>query len=243
MALLFCACLPAASPLLDTAFDQANKLYEQGKFTEAAAAYEDMIQRDHASATLYFNLGNARYKAAQLGRAIAAYRQAEALEPREPNVRFNLQFVRKKVTGSDTLPPETWDQWLDALALNEWTALAVAAWWLTCLLLALGEARPAWRKPLRFWTGAAGAATLLLGGCLAAAAQERARHDAGVVVAPQAVVRYGPLEESQVYYQLRDGSEVTVLDEKKLDNRQTWVQVRDPARRIGWLKRQEIVVL
>lgn len=202
-----------------------------------------MLQTNGPSAALYFNLGNAWYKADQLGRAIAAYRQAEALEPRDPNLRFNLQFARKKVTGSDTLPGETWRERLDTFTLNEWTALAAGAYWVTFLLLALGEARPGWRKSLRTWTVAAGASAVLLGICLAAAMHSQAHHDAGVVVAPQAVVRYGPLDESQVFYQLRDGSEVTVLDEKKLDNQPAWVQVRDTARRVGWVKRDQLLVL
>jgi tetratricopeptide (TPR) repeat protein len=235
--------LPVRGGGLEGGFEQANKLYEEGKFSEAAAAYEGLIQAGHQSPTLYFNLGNAWYKAEQLGRAIAAYRRAEALEPRDPNVRFNLQFTRKKVTGSDTLPGETWRQWLETLTLNEWTGLAMGAFWATFLLLALREARPAWRKGLRLYAALAGAATLALGSCLGVTAQARGQHDSGVIVGPQAVVRYGPLEESQVYYQLRDGSEVAVLDVKKVDNQQAWAQVRDAARRIGWVRREQVIVM
>jgi hypothetical protein len=36
-------------------FDSANKLYEQGKFSEAAAAYQQMIQSGTSSSALYFN--------------------------------------------------------------------------------------------------------------------------------------------------------------------------------------------
>src|SRR5262245_10878323 len=74
------------------AFEQANRLYEQGKFAEAAAAYEQLIHSGHRSAALFYNLGNAWFKAGQQGRAIAAYRQAEKWNPRDPNLNFNLQF-------------------------------------------------------------------------------------------------------------------------------------------------------
>src|SRR4051794_29504249 len=92
--LLCLACLlallgtPARAEDLAAAFDQANKLYEQGKFAEAAGAYEKLAQSTPASPALYFNLGNAWFKAGQSGRAIAAYRRAEILAPRDPNLRF-----------------------------------------------------------------------------------------------------------------------------------------------------------
>src|SRR5689334_21968587 len=75
--MLFVTCLRAASDPGGAAFDSANKLYEQGKFTEAASAYEKMVQTGQASAAVYYNLGNAFFKAGQIGRAIAAYNAAE----------------------------------------------------------------------------------------------------------------------------------------------------------------------
>ncbi len=47
-----------------SAFDAANKLYEQGKFRYAAEAYEKVLPESFASAALYFNEGNAWFKSA-----------------------------------------------------------------------------------------------------------------------------------------------------------------------------------
>ena len=92
----------AAEPA--AAFDAANKLYEQGKPAEAAQAFERLAQAGQTSGPLYFNLGNACFKAGQIGRAIAAYRQAELLAPRDPDARANLQFARKQVEGPTLAP-------------------------------------------------------------------------------------------------------------------------------------------
>src|SRR5215467_3632580 len=89
------------------AFDAANKLYEQGKFNEAAAAYEQVTNSGQVSTALYFNLGNAFFKAGQIGRAIVAYYQAERLNPRDSDLRANLQFARNQVQGP-TLTPIKW---------------------------------------------------------------------------------------------------------------------------------------
>src|SRR2546421_7332332 len=164
---------PGLAESTASVFDQANKLYEQGKYTEAAMAYEKLVGAASASPALYFNLGNAWFKAGQSGRAIAAYRQAEKLAPRDPNLRFNLNFVRKKVSGSDSVPPENWRRWLATLTLNEWTTLAMIAFWLWFLLLALRELRPSLRKNLGGYTATAGAAAIALVSCLATTAYEQ----------------------------------------------------------------------
>ncbi len=219
-------------------FDHANKLYEQGKFEDAAAGYQTLIQQGAVSPNLYFNLGNAWFKAGQTGRAIAAYRQAEQLAPRDPNVRFNLQFARRKVTGSDAGPGSGL---LRSLTLEEWTLLAAAAYWIFFALLILRELRPAWRASLRNVSVLAGFAFVVAASlCFAAYRSPTTR---AVVVSPNAIVRYGPLDESQVFYQLRDGAELTVLDQKRTAENQVWLQVQDASRRTGWLKQQEVIVI
>ena len=80
-------------------------------------------------------------------------------------------------------------------------------------------------------------------GFLLAAFQTQVQSKSGVVIVPNVVVRYGPLEESHVFYQLRDGSEVRVLDQKRTGQDQAWVQVQDASGRTGWLKKPEIILL
>src|SRR2546425_8526780 len=64
---------------VSSAFEEANRLYEQANLTEAAAAYEKILQSGQATSALYFNLGNALFKSGQIGRAILNYRLAQLL--------------------------------------------------------------------------------------------------------------------------------------------------------------------
>ena len=241
-ALLIVSALSLRAADVAAEFDAANKFYEQGNYQAAATAYEKLIHGGAASPIVYFNLGNAWYKAGQFGRAIAAYRQAQRIAPRDPNVRFNLQFVRKQVTGSEQVPGPAWQQWLANLTLDEWTIGTVIALWVLFLLLAAGELRPSLRAALRVWSGVAAFMFVAFTTFLGAAIYNQRALNSAVVVVPNTVVRYGPLEESQVFYQLRDGSELQVLDEKTAEN-QSWLMVQDAARRTGWLKRQEVLLL
>lgn len=238
--------LPAARGAETATFDNANKLYEQGKFAEAATTYEQLLPSAPPSGTLWFNLGNAWFKAGQVGRAIAAYRQAEQLAPRDPAVRFNLQFARKKVSGGDAPAGPAWRRALVALTLNEWTVLASVVLWLWFVLLALREWRPALRQALSGYTATTGAIVLLLTGCAAFAADLRFNTVSAVVIAPEAIVRSGPLEEAKVLHQFRDGVEATVLDQKDVgagEQKQGWLQVQDGANRSGWVKSDQVAVI
>jgi len=242
LGLLFFA--PAQAADSAAAFDQANKLYEQGNFAEAAAQYEAILHTGQISATVYFNQGNACFKAGQNGRAIAAYRKGLQLEPRDPNLRFNLDFVRKKATGFETKPLPLWQRGLTGLTLNEWTLLAVCAYWVWFAFLAARQLRP--QKSLRAYTLSSAAATLLLAGCLAAAAYERAHRIEAIVIAPNAVIRVGPFEEAQVAFQAPDGSELVILDQQERtvgDKKQTWVQLQSPSKRTGWVQKDQVIVL
>jgi tetratricopeptide (TPR) repeat protein len=223
---------------VEVAFDAANKLYEEGKLADAARAYEKLLAEGHRSAAVYYNLGTACYQAGQMGRAVVAFRQAERLSPRDASLRANLQFVRKKVNGEEKTPVTWWRSWFSLLTLNEGTVLVAGAFWIWFLALALGEWRPGLKSRLRGCVLASGGMTLLLGACLAAGAYARYGDVWAVVVVREAVVRFGPLEESQTAYHLPDGAEVTVRDVK--DN---WLQVRDGDKRVGWIKRDQVVLL
>jgi uncharacterized protein YgiM (DUF1202 family) len=86
----------------------------------------------------------------------------------------------------------------------------------------------------------------LLIGCAAFAADLRFNTVSAVVIAPEAIVRSGPLEEARVLHQFRDGIEVTVLDQKDLgagEQKQVWLQVQDGANRSGWLKSDQVAVI
>jgi len=228
--------VPARAALSSASFELANKLYEEGKFTEAAAAYEKLAQSGQTSAAVCFNLGNALFKSGQIGRAIAAYRQAEELTPRDPDLRANLQFARNQVQGP-TLLPGRWQRWLGRLTLNEWTLLAAGALWLWLLLLAFLQWRPALRSALRFYVLGVGILVVILAACAASVLRQVQSTHTAIVTASEAVVRFGPLSESTAAFTAHDGAELRVLDRKD-----EWLQVSAGPRRTGWLRRDQAVV-
>jgi hypothetical protein len=225
----------AAAAEAATAFDQANKLYEQGKFSEAAAAYEALVSSHPPTANVWFNLGNAAYKSGNLGRAIAAYRMAERLTPRDAALRANLQFVRSKVYSDERIRVPLAKTIVRIATVNEWAVLTMALLWASFLVLAWGEwSGNRYIKTSLLLFGA----TLLLGVLLMAAVKDRAEGNEAIIVADEATARFGALSESQAKFQLRDGAEVDVLDAKG-----EWLEVRDAEKRVGWVRAAEAMLL
>ena len=226
----------AVTKVAGATFDEANKLYEQGKFTNAATAYQQLLQSGKASPAVYFNLGNAYFKSGQMGRAVTAYRQAELMTPRDPDIRANLQFARNQIQGP-TISMPNWHRWLNKLSLNEWTWSAAVCLWLWFALLILTQMRPSLKTALRKSNLTLGIATSLLMVCLFTTLQIEQLTKTAVVVTPEAVVRQGPLDESVTAFTVHDGAELQVLDRKD-----EWLQVTIDPRRIGWVRRDQVVL-
>jgi tetratricopeptide (TPR) repeat protein len=218
---------------VETQFDAANKLYAQNKFAAAAAAYEGLTTNGVQSSVLYFNLGNAHFKAGQIGLAIAAYRQAEQLSPRDPDLRANLSFAQKRVAGP-TIKPSGFERALRSLSLSEWTGLAALGVWLTFGLLIARIIKPTRTAGLKWWTWSSAAATVVLFALLGWAWTQHQPGRVAIVTTTEATVRSSPLDEAPSAFTVNDGAELRVLDHKG-----DWVQVTDDIR-FGWLKRSAV---
>jgi hypothetical protein len=226
-----------SSAAADSIFDQANRAFEQGKYQDAIVGYKKLVDQKQISAAVFFNLGNAYFKNGQPGEAIAYYHLAQQISPRDPDIRANLRFARESV-GAQAVETGRWYRFISVFTLNELAVAAASLLWLTCLLLVLGLLRPEWKSSLRFYRNCCLMLTIVSGVWLGIVAETRLAVDPAVVVSRQAVVRYGPFEESQGFYTLRDGVELSVLDHKE-----DWLQVRDPSHRVGWLLSKDVLVL
>jgi len=210
------------------AFEQANKLYEEGRYLEAVESYETLLTNAPTSA-LHFNLGNAWFKSGQIGEAIAEYLQAQALAPRDPDVRANLNFARSCVDGV-SYRPDWLQQKAEALTNRDWIILTTIGIWGFFGLLTAGQLRPNWRTAFRGWKVFLGALAALLLGTTLWVAKSRAETQIAVVVQRETVMRRGPFEESQGALNLKNGAELRVLDHKD-----GWLKVTPDGRQSGWI--------
>jgi tetratricopeptide (TPR) repeat protein len=208
-------------------FDQANQLYEQGKFQEAKDAYEQLLASGQSSAALYYNLGNTEFRLDSHGRAILNYERSLALAPGHPEAQANLKFVREQA-GSH-LPSATW---LDRLALpwtaNAYTLLAAVSAWIIVFSIA---AMWLWRQSesLALW--------MVLFLAITAAGYSGfglwhhwQQRSLAIVTAKESIARLAPADRAGTVETLPAGSRVDVLSE-----RGDWIYCQLPGREVGWL--------
>jgi len=212
---------------------EANRLYEEGQFAEAAARYQALVDAGVQDGRLTYNLGNAYFKAGDLGRAILNYRRAQRLLPRDGDVAANLKLAREKTL--DRI--ETKDEGAIIKSLRRliaWVSLdetAVAALSLWVVLCGLGIGAMLWRARRRLLLYLSGAvAVLLLASALTLGIKLLdERNPAAVVVAAEVEVYSGPGDDYLAEFTLHAGVEVRLIE-----RRGDWVRIALPGDLQGW---------
>lgn len=91
-------------------FDRGVQLYNTGQYDSALTEFKVLEDRDLVSSELFFNLGNCYYKTDQKGMAVAYYMKALRLDPRNDDIKANLNFVRSTLRDKfeDSLQNPIW---------------------------------------------------------------------------------------------------------------------------------------
>lgn len=234
----------AADPGADTPqtlFFRGNTLYGDEKYADAIAAYEKVLATGVESGNLHFNLGNAYFKAGDVGHAVLEYERARRLLPRDPDLHANLGYAREKSGEADPTP--LWARIAFPLAphasSDELLGAASACWLLLVAAAIVARLVPSAARAARITTGVAAIALVLTG---TAAAYRIAAFEAPtlavVVAAGDTDVRFEPSPNGTAHFTTKPGAVLRVLTE-----REGWAQVARPDGKRGWIGRNAIAEL
>ena len=106
------------------AFLKALELFDTAKtptdYRAAAAELESILEDGFRNGAVYYNLGNAYYRAGEFGRAILNYRKAKPYRPNDPYLTANLQQALAIAPGRLPEPPRP--LWTHVLFWTDWLA-------------------------------------------------------------------------------------------------------------------------
>lgn len=77
--------------------EQADSAYNKEDYRRAVELYQSSIENEGRSSDIYYNLGNAYYRADKPGKAVVNYERALRLDPTNSDARANLEFVRSRI--------------------------------------------------------------------------------------------------------------------------------------------------
>jgi tetratricopeptide (TPR) repeat protein len=219
----------AAAAEQGDAFAKANQDYAAGNFRDAIAGYESLVQSGETSAAVFYDLGNAYFRAGDSGQAILNYQRALALESHHPEADANLRLVRDKARALELKHSPTERITLQGTAKQYTLALAIAFWIGLFSLAGICFARR--RSPALI--GALILSLLVLGcagfGLYSAETGSEGR-DLAIVVAKGTEARLATADSSGTVLALPPGSEVKILS-----TRGDWIYAALPNELRGWI--------
>ena len=221
-------------------FVQANELYRDEKFTEAATLYEGILKSEK-NPIYYYNLGNVYFKAKKIGLAIVNYERARKGLPRDSDILENLQYVRGlieyKVDDKRNWFVRQANKTLNLMTFSEALSLALTAYFLFAVGFLISLIRRG--KPLLGnWGTAAVLFVFLCSTPLLLKFAESKIHEPAIVTASQAEVRYAPSSSDQIAFRLVEGLEV-IIEDRKLD----WYRIRLNDDRTGWIAKDQVTLI
>jgi tetratricopeptide (TPR) repeat protein len=221
-------------------FLRALEVFDAAKtasdYRESAALLESLLADGFQNGAVYYNLGNAYFRAGEYGRAIAAYRKAKPFRPRDPYLEANLRQALSVAAGRLPEPPAPWWKhvlfWSDWLSFPEKVYLAFAGFVLAALVSCVAMLL---RWPRAHWISVTlmiFATALSLEAGLAYGDVAGARHG---VVTHETIARKGIGKDYEPAFDqpLKDGAEFTILSENG-----DWIFGHFEGIGDGWLRRE-----
>jgi len=225
-------------------FVRALEVFDAAKtpadYRQAADLLESLLADGYRNGAVYYNLGNAYFRAGEYGRAIAAYRKAKPYRPRDPYLEANLRQALSVAPGRLPEPSRPWWShvlfWSASLSFPEKAYGAFAAFMLAALVA--GNALLI-RRPGAYGISVALiviGAILSIDAGLAYADVNSSRHG---VVTRETIARKGIGKDYEPAFDqpLKDGAEFRVLVENG-----DWVFGHFEGIGDGWLRREHVVL-
>lgn len=222
-------------------FEQANKLYQEGDFQQAAELYSSLIEEDYYSEELFYNLGSTYYRLNRHAEAILYYEKALKLNPNESNYLHNLAIVNSKINSDTEKNPEFflnkwWGNLTSFASASGWSVLALFLFWTGIaggLIWLFANKRR--HKKLGFFLGTILVFASILPFLMAnGRANTLSSSKAGIIMESGITLKAAP-ESDVVVEEMKAGTKVKLVDVIG-----EWEKVELPNGEIGWLHRDNI---
>lgn len=220
-----------------TTVETANAAYQSGNYQTAITLYEQALKVGD-SPELYYNLGNAYYRSNNITKALINYEKAYMLNPSDPDVRHNLDYVHTKTT--DKLVPATdifFVSWFKSLVYGltifGWSIFSIVMIIisLAALLSYLFTGNDLVRK-CSFWMTLLSFLMFILSVLFALHQTYYLNHNSSAIVTAKEIdIRKSPEQGSATNGTIHEGTHIDIID----DGMKDWKEIELPNGKTGWI--------
>ena len=226
----------------EDALKEAETAYTQENYLQAIELYEEIIKIYGDSHEVYFNLGNAYYKADKIAPAILNYERALLLNPGDATVRFNLEIAKlKKVDRIDPIGELFVIQWFrsiqNLLGVDTWASLGIACFilFIGCLILFFFSKWMRLRK-MGFYLGIVLFLMVICSNLFAWNQQKAIVERKGAIIfAPTVTIKSSPDASGTDLFVLHEGTKAFIKSTLG-----EWFEIELEDGNVGWIHRKDI---
>ena len=226
-------------------FEEANALYNNGKYAEAIDKYKSILDSDMHSAELYFNLGNANYKLNNIAPSIYYYEKALLLEPNDKDIQNNLAFAQNMTIDAIEKVPVVGfsrivNNMVNIFKADTWAKIAVSGVLLFVLLFLMYHfSYTSSKKRIAFVVSVI---SLFIACFSVAMAFQRdsldKKDNPAIVFAQESRVKSEANKTSEELFRLHEGTKVQVLE-----TYEDWKKIQLADKSTGWIPMKDIKLL
>lgn len=222
--------------------EQAEQLYAEGKYADAADAYNKILAEGMESAELYYNLGNCYYKLGENTRAILNYERSLLLDPGDAMTRYNLKMAQHAIVDKIEVLPELFlVRWYKALetyfSADQWGYISVALFIIFLVMAALFFYSPSIGvKKTGFVVGII--VFFLTAGSIFFAMKQSSRvseREYAIITTPSVTVKGAPDNSGTSLFLIHEGLKVRVVGELG-----SWYNIRLADGNEGWVVKTDL---
>ncbi len=226
-------------------FTKAGKAYQDKDYAMAIKLYREILEKDYASSELYFNLGNAYFKADSLGRAIQFYEKAYKLNAGDEDLNYNIKMAQALTIDKIEPLPEfiiasTWKNFVNSKTADQWGIFSLITFSLIFGILIIFYISGSPNLKRIMFVSAILMTTVSVMFFILASSRKSNDLKAmkGVVLASSASVKSAPQEAGTSLFVIHEGTTFKILDKSK-----RWYRIRLDNGNSGWLSAGEIGVI
>jgi hypothetical protein len=229
----------------EEALKEAEEAYIQEDYINAIEQYKEILITYGESAEVYYNLGNAYYKANKIAPAILYYERALLIDPGDADIRFNLEMARQKTTDKiEPLGGFFLSEWFDSIqnkgATDSWGTLGIICFllFIGCMLLFFFSRWRRMRK-IGFYLGLLFVISVVFANIFAKN-QKRAliNHTHAIVFSPTVTVKGSPNQSGTDLFILHEGTKIFIRSTLG-----EWNEIELEDGNVGWMPSNDIELI